>query len=92
MTTITDIPEAIKVQPLDGFKLYLEFNDGVNGTVDLSHLKGKGVFELWNQSDNFFKVHIDDCGGIAWSDKVDIDALNCYLKIINKTFEEYAGY
>ena len=76
---------------MEGFKIYLEFSDGIKGIADLSYLKGKGVFEFWNKEENFSKVTIDNNGGIVWNDEVDIDALNCYLKITNQTLEEYAS-
>ena len=85
------IPKVIKVKPLDGYKIYLKYNDETKGTIDLSHLKNKGVFAWWDDADNFSKVYVDNSGAIAWNENLDIDSLNCYLKIINKTFEEYAG-
>lgn len=85
MRTVQTIPVLQTIKPLNGFKLYMEFQDGVKGTVDLSHLKGKGVFEWWDKDNNFSKVHIGKYGDIVWSEDVDIDALNCYLKIIDKT-------
>ena len=91
MNTINSIPKVLLVKPMAGCKLYLEFSDGVQGIADLAHLKGKGVFKLWNNEDNFSKVTIAKNGGIIWNDEVDIDALNCYLKITNQTFEEYAN-
>ena len=75
---------------MEGCKLYLEFSDGIKGIADLAHLKGKGVFKLWNNEDNFSKVTIDKNGRIFWNSEVDVDALNCYLKITNQTFKEYA--
>ena len=36
-----------KVKASQGYRLELEFDDGVSGTVDLSYLVGKGVFALW---------------------------------------------
>ena len=34
------IPKVVEVRPLDGYRLWLRFQDGVSGTVDLSG-------ELW---------------------------------------------
>ncbi len=86
-----DIPKIVSVKPLEGFKLNLMYNDGVEGIVDLSHLKGKGVFVWWENDDNFSKVFIDNSGAIVWNEDLDIDSLSCYLKITNQTFEEYAS-
>ena len=85
------IPKVINVKPLDVYKIYLEYNDETRGTIDLSHLKQKGVFAWWDEADNFSKVYVDNSGAIAWNEDLDIDSLSCYLKIINKTFEEYAS-
>jgi ABC-type multidrug transport system ATPase subunit len=35
------------VKVLQAYRLELQFDDGVSGTVDLSDLVGKGVFDLW---------------------------------------------
>ena len=86
-----EIPRVVKVVALDGYRIYLEYNDEIKGTVDLSHLKNKEVFKWWDEADNFSKVHVDSSGAIAWNEDLDIDSLSCYLKIIKKTFEEYAG-
>ena len=91
MNTSNSIPKVLLVKSMEGFKLYIEFSDGIKGIADLAHLKGKGVFEFWNNDDNFSKVTIDKNGGIIWNNEVDIDALNCYLRITNQTFEEYAN-
>lgn len=85
------IPKIVSVKPLEGFKLHLKYNDGIEGIVDLSHLKGKGIFVWWEYDNNFSKVFIDKSGAIVWNEDLDIDSLSCYLKITNQTFEEYAS-
>jgi hypothetical protein len=49
------IPKVITVKPLEGYKIYLEFNDEIKGTVDLSYLRQMGVFAWWYLGDNFLK-------------------------------------
>lgn len=73
---------------MDNYKLWLRFEDGVEGTVDLSHLAGKGIFSFWNDSDNFKKVHIGKYGEIIWSKEVEICGDNLYLQITGKKPEE----
>ena len=54
-----------KVKVLPGYRLELEFDDGVSGTVDLSEAVGKGVFALWvtrSSSSRFVSVH-----PVSWS-------------------------
>lgn len=84
-----DIPKIETATALDGYKLALTFNDGVSGVVDLSALKGKGVFEYWNDENNFKKFEIIG-NALTWNENLDIDADSFYLQIINKDFFEYA--
>jgi hypothetical protein len=76
------------VTPLDGYKLHLRFADGVEGTVDLSHLAGQGVFALWSDPAAFRNVRIGPSGEIQWSDQVDLCPDALYLEITGKTPED----
>ncbi len=80
----------VEVKPLDDYKIHLKYEDGTQGELDLSHLKGKGVFKFWDDYKNFKKVYIDPVThSIAWSDEVDICPDNAYIKIKDVTPEEY---
>jgi hypothetical protein len=80
--------KIIEVRPLDGYKMWLKFDDGVVGEVDLSHLAGKGVFVFWNSDENFKNVSIENGRSLVWSDEIDIDADALYLKLTSKKPEE----
>lgn len=80
--------KPIKIKTLDNCKLWLRFEDSVEGTVDLSHLAGKGVFSFWNNPENFKKAHIGKHGEIIWSKEVEICSDNLYLQITGKKAEE----
>src|SRR6266487_4968562 len=84
------IPNIKYATALPGYKLKVEFEEGVNGTIDLSKWKGKGVFEYWNNEDNFklFKITADK--KIEWGEEIDMDPDAFYLKLVDKSFEEYA--
>jgi hypothetical protein len=81
-------PKILEARPLDRYKIWLKFDDGISGDVDLSHLVGKGVFALWNNYENFKKVSVEDSRRLAWSDEIDIDADSLYMKLTGKTPEE----
>jgi hypothetical protein len=70
----------------------VEFEDGINGVIDLCEWKGKGVFVFWNDENNFREFEIIPDKKIKWNEDIDMDpdAL-FYLEIVNKTFSEYAG-
>jgi hypothetical protein len=85
------IPYLKTAEPLTGYKLFLEFDDGVKGEVDLSKWKGKGVFACWNDENNFKLFSITADKKLEWNHEIDMDPDAFYLKLIGKTFDEYAG-
>ena len=77
-----------KVKVLTGYRLELEFDDGVSGTVDLSEDVGKGVFDLWCEPLAFAQVHIGSSGELVWSDRIDLCPDALYLKVTGKKPED----
>ena len=58
----TPMPEPIRVEPREGYRIYVEYDDGACGEVDLSHNAGKGVFKVWDEPGVFERVHITEDG------------------------------
>lgn len=85
------IPYLSKAEPKPHYKLYVEFEDGIKGTVDLSKWVGKGVFEYWKREDNFNKFIITSDKKLQWNEDIDMDPDSIYLELIGKTFDEYAS-
>ena len=77
-----------KVKVLPGYRLELEFDDGVFGTVDLSEAVGKGVFSLWQDPLAFDQVCIGSSGELAWGDRIDLCPDALYLKVTGKKPED----
>ncbi|GAB4407623.1 MAG: hypothetical protein Kow00123_20570 [Anaerolineales bacterium] len=82
------MPIPVEVKPLENYRIWIKFSDGCEGVVDLSDLAGKGVFALWNDYQEFQKVHIGPGGEIAWSDQIDLCPDALYLKITAKQPED----
>jgi hypothetical protein len=80
--------KIVKARPLDGYKVWLKFEDGTAGEVDLSHLAGKGVFAIWNNIENFKKVSIENGRNLTWAEEIDLDADSLYLKLTGKKPED----
>jgi hypothetical protein len=80
--------EIVEVKPLGGFRLFLKFNDGVSGTVDLSSIAGRGVFTSWLNEGFFEKVRITDVGALEWPGELDLCPDSLYLKITGKKPED----
>lgn len=74
--------KPIKVKAFKKYTIWVKYEDGTEGEIDLSHLAGKGVFKIWETNSNFEKVYIDkESGAIAWNDQLDICADNVYYKL-----------
>ena len=83
-------PQVIAVKAMPNNNIYLCFDDGVQGTVNLEHLANKGLFKWWNEDDNFSKVYIDtETNAVAWSVDLDLDTFSLYLKLKGIDFEEW---
>jgi hypothetical protein len=90
---IKNFPTPTEVKALPGYKIWVRYTDGKSGEIDLSDLKGKGVFIAWDKENLFEKVFVADNGRcIAWNEELEICPNSLYLDLIGKTFEEYAAH
>ena len=80
--------QPIKVEARPGYRIWLEYDDGVCGELDLSHLVGKGVFKAWEEPGFFEKAHIDEHGAIAWDENIDMCRYALYMDITRKSWDE----
>lgn len=82
------MPIPVEVKPLDNYRLWIKFSDGVEGIVDLSEFAGRGVFALWNDYREFERVHIGPGGELAWGEQIDMCPDAVYLRVTGKRPEE----
>lgn len=66
--------DVICVKVLDGYKLFLKFDDGASGEVDISKLVPfEGVFKPLQDQKFFSKVTVNkDLGTICWENGADL--------------------
>lgn len=77
-----------EVKPLENCRIFIRFSDGKEGTVDLSDMKGKGVFTAWSDKDVFYAVKIDEeSGTVVWPGGIDLCPDVLYSEVAGKTFE-----
>ena len=50
------------IVPLEGFRIWLRYSDGVEGKIDLARLSGSGVFSAWDDRGN---IRVRE-GGLTW--------------------------
>ena len=75
----------VEVEPRAGFCIWLRYEDGVEGEIDLSDVAGKGVFAAWLDRDFFEDVRIGELGEIAWRNEIDLCPDALYLEVTGKS-------
>ncbi len=80
--------KPVAITTLSDYRLWLRYEDGNEGEVDLSNLAGRGVFSLWNDYSEFEKARIAEDGAIYWNDEVEICPDATYMKLTEKHPED----
>ena len=75
------------VKHIGGYSLNVIFEDDVKGEIDLSELVNKGIFQTLKDITQFKKAYSTGYS-IAWTDDLEIDALNIYLQLTRKNLHE----
>ncbi len=75
--------DVVDVEPLRGYVLRLKFEDGVEGTVDVSKLVSfDGIFSIFSDEVEFNKVRVDpETGTICWPNGADLDPVTLYQAV-----------
>jgi hypothetical protein len=73
---------VVTARPLDRFRLWVEFSDGVCGEVDLADDLFGPMFEPLKDPAFFAQVSVDEFGAVVWPNGADLapDALYDSLK------------
>ena len=82
------IPIPVEVKPLTNFRIWLRYEDGTEGTIDLSDVAGRGVFAAWNDPAFFRSVRLGSHGAIEWGADIDICPDAMYLRLTGKSPED----
>ena len=83
-----ELVQPTKVEARDGYRIWLEYADGVCGEIDLSDVAGEGIFKAWEDRACFEQVHITPHRVIAWNDQIDLCADALYMELTGLSFEE----
>jgi hypothetical protein len=75
------MPRVVKVTPLPEYRLHVEFDDGVAGTIDLSGELDGEVFQPLRDEAMFRQVTVDEFGAVCWPNGLDLapDAMHSEL-------------
>jgi hypothetical protein len=80
--------EITEAKPRSGFRIFLKFNDGTAGVVDLSPIAGKGVFSKWLESGFFDTVRVSTSGALEWPGGLDLCPDTLYMQLTGKSPED----
>lgn len=76
-----ELKHIVEFKALDNYSLWLKYDDGVNGIVDLSDFLKYPVFAPIKNIDFFKKIKIEDGRNVFWNDKLDLCPDSLYIKI-----------
>jgi hypothetical protein len=80
--------KIIEAVPREEYKLFLRFEDGVAGEVDLSALAGRGVFAAWRQPGVFERVTVSEAGAVEWPGELDLCPDALYMQLTGLSPDE----
>lgn len=82
------VATPVSVHALDNCRIWLRFDDGVEGEIDLSDLRGRGVFRAWDDESFFRSVRLGSHGAIVWGTEIDLCPDAMYMRLTRKSAEE----
>ena len=85
------VKDVVEVRPLEGHRLFLRFEDGVEGEVDVASLvKFEGVFAPLKNREFFVQVKVDrELGTIVWPNGADLDPAVLYAHVSGKPLPRF---
>ena len=74
--------DVLRLQPLDGYRLWLRFTDGSEGVRDLSDVIAEGgvMVEPLKSKEYFDRVFVE-LGAPTWPNGFDLDPINLYMQL-----------
>ncbi|MBI4546017.1 MAG: DUF2442 domain-containing protein [Gemmatimonadetes bacterium] len=85
--------DIVEVEARADFKVWIRFEDGLEGVADLSDLAGRGVFKRWTDDPSeFSRVAVDpESGTIVWPGGLDVAPDGLYGDIARQAGRHAAG-
>ncbi len=80
------LKDVVEFKALGGHKVYLRYEDGIEGELDLADLiKFEGVFEPLKDAERFTELYLNkELGTICWPGGADLDPDVLYARITKK--------
>jgi len=78
----------LDAKPRPNYRLWLRYENGAEGEVDVSDFAGRGVFAAWNDPGVFERVEIGEDGALHWGDEIGLCPDAMYLRLTGKQPED----
>lgn len=76
--------KLLEVRPKENYRLFVRYEDGTSGEVDLSGYAGRGVFAAWQKPGVFEQVRLADAGHPEWPGGMDLCPDALYMQLTGK--------
>jgi hypothetical protein len=86
--TVLTMPKPVEVRALANYRIWLRYDDGTEGAVDLSDLAGRGVFKAWGDATFFSAVRVASHGAVEWGSDIDLCPDSLYMRLTGRSPEE----
>ena len=76
--------DVVGAEARPGFRVWVKFENGVEGEADLSELVGEGVFKRWlDTPGEFAQVRVDpESGTLSWPGGLDVAPDRLYSEVL----------
>lgn len=83
----------VEVKVLKGYRIWIRFNDGAEGELDLVEYAAKPWFKPWRDRSVFEKVRISPYDALIWGSDPDesdmcICVLSLYMQLTGKSWDD----
>ncbi len=84
--------EPVSVEAREGYKIWLSFNDGVEGEIDVSDVVDYEWFKPWKDRSVFENVSVTSPLDITWNGDVNMSmcAMSLYAELTGEQFDQVA--
>ena len=81
-------PRVAAVEPRAGYRIWLRYQDGVEGEIDLADIADTEICKPWRERAFFERVHVSDGGAVTWNDDIDLCPDSLYAELLGITLAE----
>ena len=83
------LKDVVEVKPLERFRLFVRFEDGVEGVIEISDLVPfEGIFSPLRDPEQFRQATVNpELGVVCWPNGADLDPDVLYSRLTGKPIE-----